>query len=57
VFVVERDGVVRRPIVLGRQGSELVEVVTGLGAGERIAVKNVFLLKAELAKGEAGRDE
>lgn len=57
VFVVERGAVGRRPIVLGRQGGELVEVVTGLAAGERVAVKNSFLLKAELAKGEAGRDE
>ena len=52
VFVEGSNGLVRRPIVVGRQGSELVEIVSGLAAGERIAVKNSFLLKAELAKGE-----
>ena len=57
VFVEQSGGLVRRPIVIGRQGSELVEVVSGLSAGERIAIKNSFLLKAELAKGEGSEDE
>ena len=57
VFVEQPGGLVRRPIVLGRQGSELVEIVSGLSAGERIAVKNSFLLKAELAKGEASKED
>ena len=33
-----------------------VEVASGLRAGESIVVKNAFLLKAELAKGEAEED-
>jgi cobalt-zinc-cadmium efflux system membrane fusion protein len=30
-----------------------VEVVSGLGLGERYAVRNTFVLKAELGKSEA----
>ncbi len=53
VFVETPDGFVPRVLTLGRQGETFVEVVRGLAPGERIAVKNTFLLKAELAKGEA----
>lgn len=53
VFVEGPDGLARRPVVLGRQGSERIEIVSGLSMGERVAVKNSFLLKAELAKGES----
>lgn len=57
VFVEAPGGLVRRPVVLGREGKELVEIRSGLAAGERIAVRNSFLLKAELAKGEIAEEE
>jgi len=57
VFVEASGGLVRRPVVLGREGKELVEIRSGLAAGERIAVRNSFLLKAELAKGEIAEEE
>ncbi|MEZ4332251.1 MAG: efflux RND transporter periplasmic adaptor subunit [Myxococcota bacterium] len=50
VFVASPEGFVRRRVVVGRQGPERAEIVSGLAAGERIAVRNTFLLKAELAK-------
>ena len=53
VFVEAEEGFTPRPVTLGRQGETLVEVVAGLAAGERVVTKNSFLLKAELAKGEA----
>jgi len=53
VFVEEGSGFEARPVLLGEEGDQLVEVAKGLAAGERIAVRNTFLLKAELAKGEA----
>jgi len=53
VFVETPDGFVPREIKLGRQGDMLVEVLEGLSVGERFVSKNSFLLKAELAKGEA----
>jgi cobalt-zinc-cadmium efflux system membrane fusion protein len=57
VFVESKDGLIRRPIVPGRQGPERVEIVSGLAAGERIAIRNAFLLKAELAKHSIAGEE
>jgi cobalt-zinc-cadmium efflux system membrane fusion protein len=52
-FVRTRDGFVKRPLVLGRSDDRIVEVVSGLRAGEMIAVTNTFALKAELLKAQA----
>ncbi|MBK7976608.1 MAG: efflux RND transporter periplasmic adaptor subunit [Deltaproteobacteria bacterium] len=52
VFVVS-EHVEPRAVVLGRRGRTRVEVLSGLAAGERVAVTNTFLLKAELGKSEA----
>jgi cobalt-zinc-cadmium efflux system membrane fusion protein len=38
------------------QGIELVEVLSGISAGERYVGKNSFILKAELGKSEAGHE-
>lgn len=56
VFIGEKDAFHPRPIVRGRSDGLSVEVLGGLAAGEPVVVKNSFLLKAELAKGEAGHD-
>jgi len=53
VFVETPAGFAAREITPGRQGETLVEVLRGLSVGERFVSKNSFLLKAELAKGEA----
>lgn len=53
VFVETPAGFLPRVVTLGREGESRVEVFAGLAKGERIAVKNSFLLKAELAKAEA----
>jgi cobalt-zinc-cadmium efflux system membrane fusion protein len=53
VFVETDAGLAPRPVTLGREGDSRIEIVSGLAAGERIAVTNTFLLKAELAKAEA----
>lgn len=53
VFVETPAGFILRVVTLGREGESRVEVFAGLAQGERIAVKNTFLLKAELAKAEA----
>jgi cobalt-zinc-cadmium efflux system membrane fusion protein len=42
-----------RPVALGRRNGEYVEVLRGLSAGERYATDNSFVIKAELAKGQA----
>ena len=53
VFVREADGFRARPVVTGRTSDGRIEIVSGLTGSERIAGAGAFLLKAELAKGEA----
>lgn len=56
VFVRTVDGFERRAVSLGREDSLHVEVLSGLQAGEPIAVSGTFTLKAELGKFEAGHE-
>ncbi|KQS54327.1 RND transporter [Brevundimonas sp. Leaf363] len=53
VFVAEAGGFRARPVVTGRTLAGRIEIVSGLTGSERIAGAGAFLLKAELAKGEA----
>ena len=53
VFVVEENGFRARPVVTGRTADGRIEILSGLTGAERIAGAGAFLLKAELAKGEA----
>jgi len=57
VFVETGEGFEPRPVRLGLEGETFIEVVGGLSAGERIAVTNTFLLKAELSKTEAEHED
>lgn len=53
VFVQVPGGFRATPILAGRQASGRTEILRGLTGDERIAAANAFLLKAEMAKGEA----
>lgn len=53
VFVKVKDGFQATPVLVGRQSSGRTEILNGLNGSEQIAARNAFLLKAELAKGEA----
>ncbi|WP_436356810.1 efflux RND transporter periplasmic adaptor subunit [Brevundimonas sp. CEF1] len=53
VFVQVAGGFQAQPVLAGRQAGGRTEIVRGLTGSERIAGANAFLLKAELAKGEA----
>ena len=50
VFVRTKDGFEKRDVVLGLRDGQSVEIVSGLAAGEIVAVTNTFSLKAELSK-------
>ncbi|MBR1090857.1 efflux RND transporter periplasmic adaptor subunit [Bradyrhizobium manausense] len=50
VFVRNKDGFEKRDVVLGQRDGQSVEIISGLAAGETIAVSNTFSLKAELSK-------
>lgn len=56
VFVRHGDFFEARPLELGRKDDRLIEIVSGLHAGERYAAKNSFLIKADLNKGGASHD-
>jgi cobalt-zinc-cadmium efflux system membrane fusion protein len=53
VFVVSGDEYSPRHVKLGRKDSEIAEILEGLEAGEKYVARNSFIVKAELAKGEA----
>lgn len=53
VFVQSARGFEPRTVRLGRADREYSEVLEGLEPGETYATRNSFILKAELAKGEA----
>jgi len=52
VFVRTADGFAVRPVTVGTRGSGRAAILAGLNAGEVVAARNAFLLKAELGKGE-----
>ena len=45
-----------RPVTLGRRGGGMVEITSGLNAGETYVSENAFLVKAEAGKGSASHD-
>jgi cobalt-zinc-cadmium efflux system membrane fusion protein len=53
VFIAEPDGFRAHPVTPGRSGAGMTQIVSGLKGGERVASRGAFVLKAELAKGEA----
>jgi membrane fusion protein, heavy metal efflux system len=50
VFVRTGEGFEKRDVALGRRDGPLIEIASGLSAGETIATTNTFSLKAELSK-------
>jgi cobalt-zinc-cadmium efflux system membrane fusion protein len=53
VFVQSEKGFEKRAVGLGREDSGHVEIVSGLQAGEQVAISGTFTLKAEFGKAEA----
>jgi len=56
VFIADGPSFEIQPVTTGRTDGVLTEIVEGLGAGSIIVVKNAYLLKAELGRGEATHD-
>jgi cobalt-zinc-cadmium efflux system membrane fusion protein len=50
VFVRTKEGFEKRNIAAGQKEDQSIEIISGLTAGETIAVSNTFSLKAELSK-------
>jgi len=56
VFIRYGNHFEARPLELGRSDGEWVEVLSGLGPGERYASTNSFILKADVGKTGASHD-
>jgi cobalt-zinc-cadmium efflux system membrane fusion protein len=54
VFVRTPDGFAVKHLEIGPVQGDYVTVLSGLDGGERVAVRNSYVLKAELGKGEGG---
>jgi cobalt-zinc-cadmium efflux system membrane fusion protein len=54
VFIQTPEGFEARPVTLGQSNETHVEIMAGLNSGERYAATETFVLKADLAKSEAG---
>lgn len=57
VFVRTKTGFAPRAVVVGSRGGGQAELLEGLKPGEEIAGEGAFVLKAELAKGEAEHED
>ena len=57
VFVQAGKGFEPREVTTGEHDDELVEIKTGVRAGEKYAAENSFFLKSELARPEPGKEE
>ena len=53
VFVETKDGFEAREVELGLKDDQMVEIIFGVIAGDKVVTGNSFVLKAELGKGEA----
>jgi cobalt-zinc-cadmium efflux system membrane fusion protein len=57
VFVRTPDGFRAQPVVVSARSGGRAAIASGLAAGQAVATRNAFLLKAELTKGAGGRHE
>lgn len=57
VFVRTTTGFRAQPVTVGQRSNGRVEILRGLTAGQQIATRGAFLLKAELGKAEAEHDD
>jgi membrane fusion protein, heavy metal efflux system len=56
VFARYGDNFEARPVVTGRSDGHVVEITKGLEVGEKIAVRNSYLIKADIGKASASHD-
>lgn len=56
VFVKEGESYEARPVTLGLDDGEHVEVLSGIDAGEPYVSRNSFIIRADFEKSEAGHD-
>lgn len=50
LFILNSGGIEKRPVKLGRSDQQCVEILHGLGLGEKYLSNQTFLIKAEFSK-------
>jgi cobalt-zinc-cadmium efflux system membrane fusion protein len=53
VYGEDADGFEARPVRVGREDGQMVEILEGISAGDAVVIEGGFVLKAEQGKGEA----
>lgn len=56
VFVRTEHGFIATPVLAGQRSGGRIEIIEGLHAGQVVAGRKAFVLKAEVGKGDAGHD-
>jgi cobalt-zinc-cadmium efflux system membrane fusion protein len=56
LFVRTATGFVARPVMVGARSGGVAQIVSGIRAGEQVATRNAFLVKADMIK-SAGEEE
>ncbi len=56
LFVRTATGFVARPVLVGTRSGGIAQIVSGIRAGEQVATRNAFLVKADMIK-SAGEEE
>lgn len=56
VFGRYGDNFEARPVVTGRSDGKMVEITRGLEAGEKVATRNSYVIKADIGKASASHD-
>ncbi|MBB3105085.1 efflux RND transporter periplasmic adaptor subunit [Azomonas macrocytogenes] len=51
LFVRTAEGFRAQPVLIGVRSGSRAQIVSGIGAGEQVATRNAFLVKAEMNKG------
>ena len=55
LFVRTKEGFKIQPVLVGTRSGGVAQIVSGIGAGEQVATRNAFLIKADMIKN--GKDE
>jgi cobalt-zinc-cadmium efflux system membrane fusion protein len=55
LFVRTRDGFRAQPVLVGTRSGGVAQIVSGVSAGQQVATRNAFLVKADMIK--SAKDE
>jgi membrane fusion protein, heavy metal efflux system len=51
LFIRTKDGFRAQPVMVGQRSGGTAQIISGVKAGDKVATRNAFLVKAELTRG------